>query len=158
MTSPLIPSPFIYGDIPGGGNIAVLITSPVAPSVTQNQASIGSFWLQSLNLSTQVGTAAPTYGNGKLYYLAGFTNGVPQWTQILSSLPNTVGTTPNMSGSGTVTVSDPLVTATSKIIFSRNVTGGTVGNVAISAQTAGSFTLTSTSATETSTFNYIVSN
>lgn len=67
-------------------------------------------------------------------------------------------TTAAMSGSpGAVTVTNSSVTASSIIIFSRKTTGGTPGQVSITAQSSGSFTLTSTSA-ETSTFNYEVIN
>jgi len=69
-----------------------------------------------------------------------------------------VGTTAAMSGSpGAVTVSSTAVTTSSIILFSRNVTGGTPGQVSITAQSAGSFTLTSTG-NETSTFNYLIIN
>jgi hypothetical protein len=42
-------------------------------------------------------------------------------------------------------------------LFSRKTTGGTPGQVSITAQSAGSFTLTSTG-NETSTFNYLIIN
>ena len=63
-----------------------------------------------------------------------------------------------MSGTpGVVTVSSPYIKVSSVILYSRNVAAGTLGNVSITAQSAGSFTLTST-ANETSTFNYVVFN
>jgi hypothetical protein len=66
------------------------------------------------------------------------------------------GTTDAMTGTpGEVVVTNPLVKATSVIIFNRATTGGTAGQVSITAQTDGSFTLTS-SANETSTFNYFI--
>ena len=69
-----------------------------------------------------------------------------------------VGTTAAMTGSpGAVTVSTTACTTSSKIIYSRATTGGTEGNVSITAQSAGSFTLTSTG-NETSTFNYLIIN
>ena len=53
---------------------------------------------------------------------------------------------------GTVTVSNTKVTANSRIFLSTNTSGGTVGHPYISARTAGtSFTITSTSGTDTST-------
>lgn len=59
---------------------------------------------------------------------------------------------------GAVTVSGLTLGANDRIIYSRATLGGTPGHVHISAQTpgagTGSFTLTSSSATETSTFNY----
>jgi hypothetical protein len=76
----------------------------------------------------------------------------------VSSIQGTSGITGNMSGSpGAVTVSNSAVTTSSVIVYSRNVTGGTPGQVSITAQSAGSFTLTSTG-NETSTFNYVVVN
>jgi len=52
---------------------------------------------------------------------------------------------------GTVTVSNTNVTASSEIFLTCQVTGGTRGALAVTARTAGtSFTITSTSATDTS--------
>jgi hypothetical protein len=63
-----------------------------------------------------------------------------------------------MSGTpGTVTVTSSAVTTSSVIIYSRATSGGTLGQVSITAQPAGSFTLTSTG-NETSTFNDLISN
>lgn len=56
---------------------------------------------------------------------------------------------------GTVTVSNASVTATSRIFLTTQTPGGTVGSPYVSARTAGtSFTITSTSATDTSTVAY----
>lgn len=69
-----------------------------------------------------------------------------------------LGTTAAMSGTpGAVTVSTTACTTSSIILFSRATTGGTPGQVSITAQSAGSFTLTSTG-NETSTFNYLIIN
>ena len=69
-----------------------------------------------------------------------------------------LGVTGNMSGTpGSITVNSTAVTASSIILFSRAATGGTPGNVSISAQSSGSFTLLSTG-NETSTFNYLIIN
>ena len=77
---------------------------------------------------------------------------------IVRGTNSTVGVTAAMSGTpGAVTVTNSSVLSTSTIIYSRNVTGGTEGNVSITAQTTGSFTLTSTG-NETSTFNYLIIN
>ena len=72
-------------------------------------------------------------------------------------LSDSVGTTAVMS-SGVIAVSTTACTTSSKIIYSRATLGGTAGEVAISSQTTGSFTLTSSSNTETSTFNYQIIN
>jgi hypothetical protein len=56
---------------------------------------------------------------------------------------------------GTVTVADTSVTASSRIFLTTNTPGGTVGSPYNSARTAGtSFTITSTSSTDTSTVAY----
>jgi hypothetical protein len=68
-----------------------------------------------------------------------------------------VGVTAAMT-TGAVTVTSSAVTTASIINYSRATGGGTLGNVEISAQSAGSFTLTSSSNSETSTFNYQIIN
>ena len=66
------------------------------------------------------------------------------------------GTSAAMTGTpGEVAVANALVKSTSTIVYSRATTGGTPGHVSITAQTDGSFTLTSTG-NETSTFNYVI--
>lgn len=71
---------------------------------------------------------------------------------------DSVGVTSAMSGSpGAVSVTTSACTTSSIILFSRATTGGTPGNVSITAQSNGSFTLTSTG-NETSTFNYLIIN
>jgi hypothetical protein len=58
---------------------------------------------------------------------------------------------------GTVTVNNTLVTANSRIFLTTQVTGGTVGSPYISARTAStSFTITSTSGTDTSTVAWMI--
>ena len=68
-----------------------------------------------------------------------------------------VGTSAAMTA-GAVTVSTTACSATAKIFYSRATTGGTPGNVSITAQDGTGFTLTSTSGTETSTFNWWIIN
>lgn len=73
-------------------------------------------------------------------------------------LSDSTGTTLAMTGTpGAITVSTTACTTSSIIIYSRKITGGTPGEVSITAQSAGSFTLTSTG-NETSTFNYLIIN
>ena len=56
---------------------------------------------------------------------------------------------------GTVTVSNTSVTASSRILLTSNLDGGTPGFVRVSAKTAGtSFVITSSSGTDTSTIAY----
>lgn len=69
-----------------------------------------------------------------------------------------VGTSDAMSGTpGAVTVATTACSATAKIFYSRATTGGTPGNVSITAQDGTGFTLTSTG-NETSTFNWWIIN
>lgn len=69
-----------------------------------------------------------------------------------------VGTSGAMSGTpGAVTVATTACSATAKIFYSRATTGGTPGNVSITAQDGTGFTLTSTG-NETSTFNWWIIN
>lgn len=69
-----------------------------------------------------------------------------------------VGTSGVMSGTpGAVTVATTACSATAKVFFCRNVTGGTPGQVSITAQDGTGFTLTSTG-NETSTFNWWIIN
>ena len=55
---------------------------------------------------------------------------------------------------GTVTVSNTSVTASSRIFISRSTAGGTLGHLSYTKSAGASFTVTSTSATETSSFDY----
>lgn len=68
-----------------------------------------------------------------------------------------VGTSAAMTA-GEVTITTSACTSTSQIIYSRKTLGTLAGNVSITAQADGSFTLTSDEATETSTFDYLIIN
>lgn len=58
---------------------------------------------------------------------------------------------------GTATVSNTSVTANTRIFLSHANTGGTLGHLYISARVAStSFTITSSSATDTSTVNWLL--
>lgn len=59
---------------------------------------------------------------------------------------------------GTVTVSNTIVTASSIIMLTRRVSGGTPGYLTYTRTAGTSFTVTSTSGTDTSTFDYIIFN
>lgn len=59
---------------------------------------------------------------------------------------------------GAVTVATTSSSNSAVIFYSRKTTGGTPGQVSITAQDGTGFTLTSTSATETSTFNWWILN
>ena len=68
-----------------------------------------------------------------------------------------IGTSSAMTA-GVVTVATTACSATAKVFYSRATVGGTPGNVSITAQDGTGFTLTSTSNTETSTFNWLIVN
>ena len=75
--------------------------------------------------------------------------------QIKSGSNAKIGTTSAMTA-GSVVVSNTSVTANSVILHARKTTGGTPGNVSYTISAGTSFTLTSTSGTETSTFDYMI--
>ena len=61
-----------------------------------------------------------------------------------------------LASATSLTVNDPRVSATSVILFSRTVAGGTIGDVYVSAIVAGtSFTVACVN-TDTSTFSYVI--
>lgn len=68
-----------------------------------------------------------------------------------------VGTSAAMTA-GAITVATTASSGSAKIFYSRATTGGTPGDVSITAQSGTGFTLTSTSNTETSTFNWWIIN
>lgn len=68
-----------------------------------------------------------------------------------------VGTSAAMTA-GAVTVATTACSATAHIQYSRKTLGGTAGNVSITAQDGTGFTLTSSSGSETSTFNWWIIN
>jgi hypothetical protein len=62
-----------------------------------------------------------------------------------------------LSGSGTATVTTNKITANSLVFLTNNTLGGTAGFLRVSARTAGtSFVITSSSATDTSTVAWII--
>jgi hypothetical protein len=73
--------------------------------------------------------------------------------ETLSYLQGRTGTATLVSG--TVKVTNPLVYPSSIIFTSRNASGGTLGYLSIT-QTIGSFTITSSSSSDTSTVNYLI--
>jgi hypothetical protein len=57
---------------------------------------------------------------------------------------------------GTVTVTNTTVTANTKILLSRKTIGGTVGNLSYTLSAGASFTINSSSGTDTSTITYML--
>lgn len=76
MSSPMIPSPVQYNDLPQGGTLVPMIIASRNPSNTiDTQYSAGYFWLSDLSLS----------GSGNMYYQGGSTGGSPSWTLVSNS-------------------------------------------------------------------------
>lgn len=139
MSSTLLPSPASYSNLQDNCVMGQCVIALRDPTTNDDYIS-GTFWS---NISA-----------GRSWQVDGYVSGRPQWKQLSA----VTGTTGSMSGTpGAVTVSNSFVTSTSNIIYSRKTTGGTPGQVSITAQSAGSFTLTSTG-NETSTFYYSISN
>lgn len=57
---------------------------------------------------------------------------------------------------GTVTVANTSITAKSIVLMSRKTTGGTLGHLNFSVSAGVSFTITSSSGTETSVISYVI--
>lgn len=57
---------------------------------------------------------------------------------------------------GTVTVTNRIVTANSRIFLTRSTTGGTVGHLSYTISAGTSFTINSSSGTDTSTINWMI--
>lgn len=55
---------------------------------------------------------------------------------------------------GTITITDPRISADMTVLYSRATPGGVLGHLSIAAQSSGSITITSSSNTETSTLYY----
>jgi integral membrane sensor domain MASE1 len=75
---------------------------------------------------------------------------------ILAAYPALSLGTANLAG-GTVTIPSGIVTASSVIFHARQSPGGTLGQLSVSAIVPGtSFTITSTSGSETSQIGYLI--
>ncbi len=102
------------------------------------------------------GTISTTAGNIILDPSSGITS-------IIGKLDITTGTNAAIGTAvlvgGTVTVDTTAVTASSIIMLTRQVTGGTVGELSVGTITAGtSFVINSASSTDTSTVGYLIIN
>lgn len=75
-----------------------------------------------------------------------------------SSLPGATGTQALTGGTATVTPASGMVTAASQIRLTNIATAGTAGAANVSARTATTFTITSTSGTDTSTILWEIIN
>jgi hypothetical protein len=84
-------------------------------------------------------------------------------SDVLSAMSTQLGSTPSFAwgsanlAAGTVTVNNSQVLATSIVFIARMSPGGTLGHLAVPTIVAGvSFTVTSSSATETSQIGYLI--
>lgn len=124
MASPLVPSPIMYGDIPGGGSLAIAVVANSAPTVAQNQNQPSTFWLQ----------PKPS-ASGNLYVLNGFTNGVPSWALIggpSGSIINVVGTANQITStvaSNVATLSIPAIFIAPGSIAATTTLTATLGDI-----------------------------
>lgn len=114
MSSPLIPSPVSYGDIPSGASYGLMVIAPRRPSNTiDKQYSAGTWWVSSLDQYTLNAQNQRVYGDGSAWYQAGNVSGVPDWVEISTSAGNIIainGTTNEITAttsSGTATLSIP---------------------------------------------------
>lgn len=108
----------------------------VARNISQNPPQNGESWIELIS------------GVYTVYY---YVNG----TKV--SLKNFTTGTATLVG-GTLVKSDSNITATSVIIFSRNIAHGTLGNLSLASQGSSTVTFNSDNALDTSTINYIVIN
>lgn len=147
--------------VAASGTILAGITG-ADPSFTATPSGLTSLSAGTLtagtNITSTAGTITATLGN----IIA--TNGNVELNTagnkiiIATGANASVGTSAAMSGTpGAVTVATTASSATAKIFYSRATTGGTPGEVSITAQDGTGFTLTST-ANETSTFNWWIIN
>src|SRR5580692_1738140 len=119
-------------------------------NATGNTAVTGSL-TASTSLTATLGNITATNGNLSL-------STAGNKIVIATGSNASVGTSGAMSGSpGAVTVATTASSATATIFYSRAATGGTPGEVSITAQGGTGFTLTSTG-NETSTFNWWIIN
>lgn len=151
-----------HGVLIGEGNSAIAATAVGATGQTlMGSTGADPGWTGSPSFSGSV-TAATTL-TATLGAITATNGNVVLGTagnkiEIATGTNASVGTSGVMSGTpGAVTVSTTASSATAKIFYCRNVTGGTMGNVSITAQDGTGFTLTS-DANETSTFNWWIIN
>lgn len=92
MSSPLLPCPFSYGDLPQGGAIMPMIIASRDPTAQDINYLSGYLWLSDLSQG----------GTGNLFVQEGFTAGVPNWVAL--SVTSGAASFTNGTFSGTLTV------------------------------------------------------
>ena len=135
------------GTIPGALTISGLLTTQAG--ISNSGSTISS--AQQINTSGLTSVTASGNLNASLGSLDVVSAG--QGLKVAEGSNAKQGTAVLVAG--TVTVSNTSVTANSRILLTSNTDGGTPGFVRVSAKTAGtSFVITSSSGTDTSTIAY----
>lgn len=145
--------------------------SPSVPATPANRIKIAEVFVPALATATSTGTAAASLTRVQ-YLFQPVSNGFVQGGQLfwsttaqryLASTGLRIGSGANLGmGSavlvaGTVAVANSLCTANSRIWLTRRVTGGTLGHLSYTPA-AGTFTINSSSALETSTIDWLIVN
>jgi hypothetical protein len=138
---------------PAGGNISLLGTANQITSTGSGSTitlSLPSAIIAPGSITATLGAITATNGNLVL--------GTAGNKIVIATGANaSVGTSSAMTA-GAVTVATTASSATAKVFYVRATTGGTPGHVSITAQDGTGFTLTSSSGSETSTFNWWIIN
>jgi hypothetical protein len=149
-----VPSAFIApGSIAATTTVTGTSVTATTGAVTASLGNVvaGAQVLATTGLSTSLGNVST--GNGNVSLLTAGNKII-----IATGANASTGTSAAMSGSpGAVTVATTASSTTALIFYSRKTTGGTPGQVSITAQDGTGFTLTSTG-NETSTFNWWIIN
>lgn len=86
-----------------------------------------------------------------------FSISLDSWKQTFLTTANKPAWTATLVA-GTITINNTIITANSIIMISRSISGGTPWYFTYTKSAGTSFTVTSTSTTDTSTFDYIIFN
>lgn len=80
----------------------------------------------------------------------------PELAGAVGSAVNVIATGTATLVAGTVTVANTSVSSSTKLIYARATTGGTVGHLSYTRVAGTSFTINSSSGTETSTVDWLL--
>ncbi|MDE2101938.1 MAG: hypothetical protein KGL39_32125 [Patescibacteria group bacterium] len=167
----------------GGGNSTPTIVFGLDSTRPAASPANANTFYYATNVSTGGAIGALTMSDGAAWHEITAINGTPHISPIANGQINVVGSNVNVNGggvdiqnvgaglhvaeganakqgvatlaAGTVTVANTSTTATSRIFVEGNADGGAPGWSRVSARTAGtSFTITSSSATDTSSVAY----
>jgi hypothetical protein len=138
----------------GSGTISNIYARRVEAPSNSGGGSITNFYGDYIENVTQAGTNWGLYSLMAGNFAEGFTIGSSGLR--MENAANSCFGDATLVG-GTVTINNTKVTANSKIFFNIQTAGGTIGVQAVSARTPGtSFTITSTSGTDTSTISWFI--